>query len=366
MFGKFRYRLGYESLCAEVSDSISWRRFCRIPLDAWVPHPTTLMKLTTRCGEAAVAGLNEALLAKAAEGKLLRTAPPWCCATAAAPSGMPSPGGCQTAPPGWSACTTPTPGRSARDASAEAASGTNVGPAAPAGCRARLLPPGLHQPGSGSHRYVLDYLAEEVLERQPEHVRTFLLETSVLGRLSGELCDAVTGSTGGQALLEALERANLFLMPLDEVRGWWRYHHLFADLLHARLRQEQPGKLPRLHRAAAGWYEAHRLADEEHLVLARLLLAQDRTGEALALLERWLAAAAACCRTGSILQFRTLLALALAANGDQARALTARELEVLRLLAVGRSNQSIARELVVVLDTVEKARQPRSGEARRG
>jgi transposase, IS5 family len=74
MFGKFRYRLGYESLCAEVSDSISWRRFCRIPLDATVPHPTTLMKLTTRCGDQAVAGLNEALLAKAAGAKLLRTA----------------------------------------------------------------------------------------------------------------------------------------------------------------------------------------------------------------------------------------------------------------------------------------------------
>src|SRR5258708_25521060 len=74
MFLKFGYRLGYESLCAEVSDSISWRRFCRIPLDAKVPHQTTLMKLTTRCGEAAVAGLNEALLAKAAGAKLLRTA----------------------------------------------------------------------------------------------------------------------------------------------------------------------------------------------------------------------------------------------------------------------------------------------------
>jgi IS5 family transposase len=74
MFLKFRYRLGYESLCAEVSDSISWRRFCRIPLDAKVPHPTTLMKLTTRCGEQAVAGLNEALLAKAAGRKLLRAA----------------------------------------------------------------------------------------------------------------------------------------------------------------------------------------------------------------------------------------------------------------------------------------------------
>jgi transposase, IS5 family len=74
MFLKFRYRLGYESLCAEVSDSISWRRFCRIGLDATVPHPTTLMKLTTRCGEAAVAGLNEVLWAKAAGQKLLRTA----------------------------------------------------------------------------------------------------------------------------------------------------------------------------------------------------------------------------------------------------------------------------------------------------
>jgi IS5 family transposase len=73
MFLKFRYRLGYESLCREVSDSITWRRFCRIPLDGCVPHPTTLMKLTTRCGVAAVEGCNEALLAKAVEAKLLRT-----------------------------------------------------------------------------------------------------------------------------------------------------------------------------------------------------------------------------------------------------------------------------------------------------
>ena len=73
MFLKFRYRLGYESLCREVADSITWRRFCRIPLDGRVPHPTTLMKLTTRCGTAAVDGCNEALLAKAAEAKLLRT-----------------------------------------------------------------------------------------------------------------------------------------------------------------------------------------------------------------------------------------------------------------------------------------------------
>ena len=86
---------------------------------------------------------------------------------------------------------------------------------------------------TGSHRYILDYLTEEVLERQSEQVRTFLLETSVLERLSGKLCDAVTGRGDSQALLEQVERAGLFLVPLDEVRGWWRYHHLFADLLRA-------------------------------------------------------------------------------------------------------------------------------------
>jgi LuxR family maltose regulon positive regulatory protein len=115
---------------------------------------------------------------------------------------------------------------------------------------------------SGSHRYVLDYLAEEVLDRQPEHLRTFLLETSVLERLCGPLCDAVTGRGGSQRLLEAVERANLFLTPLDEVRGWWRYHSLFADLLRVRVAQERPDRLPELHRAAAGWHELRGLADD--------------------------------------------------------------------------------------------------------
>ena len=115
---------------------------------------------------------------------------------------------------------------------------------------------------SGSHRYVLDYLTEEVLELQTESVRVFLLETSVLNRLSGELCDAVTGRTGGQAMLEALERANLFLVPLDEVRGWWRYHQLFADLLRARLQRQDPERAVQLHRNAAAWHDKHGLADE--------------------------------------------------------------------------------------------------------
>ncbi len=123
---------------------------------------------------------------------------------------------------------------------------------------------------TGSHRYVLDYLAEEVLEHQSEQVRTFLLETSMLERLSGALCDAVTGRTGSQALLEQIEAAGLFLVPLDEVRGWWRYHHLFADLLRARLQAEQPGRVPQLHRNAAAWYEEHGLADDaiRHAVAA--------------------------------------------------------------------------------------------------
>ncbi|HUK72368.1 MAG TPA: LuxR C-terminal-related transcriptional regulator [Streptosporangiaceae bacterium] len=123
---------------------------------------------------------------------------------------------------------------------------------------------------TGSHRYVLDFLAEEVLEHQSEQVRTFLLETSVLERLSGELCDTVTGRPGSQALLEQVERAGLFLTPLDEVRGWWRYHHLFADLLRARLQAEQPRRVAQLHRNAAAWCQEHGLADDaiRHAVAA--------------------------------------------------------------------------------------------------
>ena len=105
---------------------------------------------------------------------------------------------------------------------------------------------------------------------QSEQVRAFLLETSVLERLSGELCDAVTGRPGSQALLEQVERAGLFVVPLDEVRGWWRYHHLFADLLRARLQQEQPGRVSGLHRNAAAWYAERGLADDaiRHAVAA--------------------------------------------------------------------------------------------------
>jgi LuxR family maltose regulon positive regulatory protein len=135
---------------------------------------------------------------------------------------------------------------------------------------------------SGTHRFVLDYLADEVLDGQPGPVRAFLLETSVLDRLSGELCDAVTGRAGSQAMLQDIERAGLFLVPLDEVRGWWRYHHLFADLLRARLQAEQPGRVPALHRAAAAWSEEHDLADDA----VRHALAAGDTDWAARLVER--------------------------------------------------------------------------------
>jgi LuxR family maltose regulon positive regulatory protein len=115
---------------------------------------------------------------------------------------------------------------------------------------------------AGSNRYVLDYLTEEVLARQPEEVVRFLMETSVLDRLCGPLCDAVTGRTGSQALLETLDRANLFMVPLDDERRWWRYHHLFVGLLRARLAHEQPERVPELHRRAAAWHEEHGSADE--------------------------------------------------------------------------------------------------------
>jgi LuxR family transcriptional regulator, maltose regulon positive regulatory protein len=115
---------------------------------------------------------------------------------------------------------------------------------------------------TGSHRYVLDYLTEEVLAGQPEQLVGFLLETSVLGRLCGSLCDAVTGRDDSQAVLEALERDNLFVVPLDEVRRWWRYHHLFAELLGARLSGMRPARVPELHRAASAWHEEHGFADE--------------------------------------------------------------------------------------------------------
>ncbi|MDQ2885782.1 MAG: LuxR C-terminal-related transcriptional regulator [Chloroflexota bacterium] len=114
---------------------------------------------------------------------------------------------------------------------------------------------------AGDHRYIVDYLVEEVLQRQPAPVRSFLLQTSILDQLNGPLCDAVTGQEGGNARLEALERGNFFVVPLDDQRHWYRYHHLFAEVLSAHLRAEQPDQVATLHRCASEWYEQNGLAD---------------------------------------------------------------------------------------------------------
>jgi len=110
---------------------------------------------------------------------------------------------------------------------------------------------------AGDDRFVVDYLVGEVLERQPEPVRRFLLQTSVLDRLHGSLCDALTGARDGKAALEALERQNLFVVPLDDRREWYRYHHLFADVLRARLLDEDASAPRELHRRASAWYAQH-------------------------------------------------------------------------------------------------------------
>jgi LuxR family maltose regulon positive regulatory protein len=139
---------------------------------------------------------------------------------------------------------------------------------------------------SGDDRYIVDYLVEEVLHRQPEAVRRFLLTTSILSRMTGPLCDAVTGQDEGKATLEALDRGNLFLVPLDDRRHWYRYHHLFADVLQARLLEEQPDRVPDLHRRASVWYEQN----GEPFEAIRHALAAEDFERAAELIERALPA----------------------------------------------------------------------------
>ncbi|QIN82829.1 tetratricopeptide repeat protein [Rubrobacter tropicus] len=168
--------------------------------------------------------------------------------------------------------------------------------------RGREDVPGFIRAFAGDNRYIVDYLVEEVLQRQPERVRSFLLQTSILERLSGPLCDAVTDQEEeGKAILEALERGNLFAVPLDDKRHWFRYHHLFADVLRARLMEEQPDRAPTLHQRASEWYEQnglradairHALAAEDFERAAGLveLAALEMLGSSQETLYRWLMA----------------------------------------------------------------------------
>src|SRR5512136_2990577 len=120
---------------------------------------------------------------------------------------------------------------------------------------------------TGSYHYVVDYLVEEVLRLQPKKVSDFLLQTSILDHMCGPLCEFVIeagpeGAADGQAMLETLEKMNLFVIPLDNERRWYRYHHLFADVLRKRLEQHCPGSLPKLHQRASLWFEQNGLVTE--------------------------------------------------------------------------------------------------------
>jgi LuxR family maltose regulon positive regulatory protein len=153
---------------------------------------------------------------------------------------------------------------------------------------------------SGRHRFIADYLSENVLADLPEGLRQFLLRTSILDRLSGPLCDAVTGETGTQEVLEGLERENLFVVPLDDAREWFRYHVLFADFLREQLLRRHPDEVPGLHSRAARWYLEHDLPDQalHHAVagddaetgtqvLEQYTILKVNTGE-FGTLKRWL------------------------------------------------------------------------------
>lgn len=123
---------------------------------------------------------------------------------------------------------------------------------------------------AGDNRHIVDYLMAEVLDGQPPNLRSFLLRTSVLGRLSGPLCDAVLQTSGSASVLQKIERENLFVVPLDTSRHWYRYHQLFAELLRTELRRTEPDLVADLHRRAATWFEAEGLIDEavRHLLAA--------------------------------------------------------------------------------------------------
>ena len=139
---------------------------------------------------------------------------------------------------------------------------------------------------TGSHRFVLDYLVEEVLQRQPEYIRSFLLQTAILDRFCAPLCNAITERDDGKDILDILEHSNLFLIPLDDQRQWYRYHHLFAEVLQAHLQEEQPDRVSTLHRWASVWFEQNNLSADA----IRHALASKDFERAADLIERiWMA-----------------------------------------------------------------------------
>jgi len=182
----------------------------------------------------------------------------------------------------------------------------------------------------------LDFLLDDVLERQPAEMRAFLRATSIVERVSGELANALTVRRDGQALLERAARDNLFLRRLDDRGEWWRYHQLFAEFLRARLRSVQPEDVTSLHRTAAEWFAERGLTELaiEHALDAGVNGGANPAGESAA---------------GPTLPRPTALPIP-----DTPESLSTREVEVLRLVAAGRANRQIADELFITIDTVKR------------
>jgi LuxR family maltose regulon positive regulatory protein len=229
---------------------------------------------------------------------------------------------------------------------------------------------------TGSHPYVASYLAEEAFQSQSEALQTFLLHTSILSRLCGPLCEAVTGQPNGKATLEALHQANLFVTPLDSARLWYRFHPLFVEFLQERLQRTQPHQIARLHSCAARWYEKEgRLADAiDHALAAadfpwaRRLIEQVSPsllacGES-ARVQCWLDAlsthgemvnvrAAVLARQGTAPAIIAVQDCVEPLAQPLVEPLSERELEVLQLIMLGMSNQEIAQALTVTLNTIK-------------
>ncbi len=139
---------------------------------------------------------------------------------------------------------------------------------------------------TGNNRFIVDFLAEEVLSRQPSEIRQFLARTAILGRFCAPLCDAIVGSANGVEIIDVLERENLFLVPLDDNRHWYRYHHLFAQVLRSQLARTEPGMAPTLHARASAW---HRLSGSTDEAISHALAAGDIAGAVDLIARDWFA-----------------------------------------------------------------------------
>ncbi len=213
---------------------------------------------------------------------------------------------------------------------------------------------------AGDDRHIVDYLVEEVLRRQPARIRDFLLKTSILSRFTGPLADAVTAGEGGAATIEMLDRANLFVVALDDQRRWYRYHHLFGGVLQAHLTAEMPADVPILHRRASDWFEgsgdrpaavehAMRAGDPERTAeLVELAIVEMRQYRREATLRHWLTAL-----PPDVLARRPVLAVGLAGS-----TLSANRVDRVEELLDGADRRLASGEPIVVVDQTERRRLP--------